>query len=71
MNRYEKRVKDLELRRAERARVPVIIAEAISDENFLWNGKKYTMDELKELQKKNQGATLIINDIPELRKEIE
>ena len=56
------RLEDIEQRKTEKNRTPVIITELRRDGQYLWNGKNYTREELDKLQRKNK-AVVIIDDV--------
>ena len=62
MNQYEKRLNDLEKRKAERMKTPVIIAALTAAGEYEYKGSTYNEEQFQKIVKKARPNTVIIDD---------
>lgn len=64
MNQYEKRIQELERRKDERQRTPVVIATLTRAGEYLYRGVSYSEKAFDKLMEKIRPDVVIINNIP-------
>lgn len=69
MNQYIRRLSELERKRSDRLKTPVVIAVRIASGEYEYNGMVYSKDEFDELMKKVKPSTIIVDDIPKEKRE--
>lgn len=63
MNQYEKRIQELEKRRNERQRVPVVIATLTGAGEYLYQGILYSKKAFDAIMERIRPETIIVDDI--------
>lgn len=64
MNRYEKRIQELERQRDERQKTPVVIATLTEAGKYLYHGVSYSRKAFDALMEKIRPDVVIIDNIP-------
>ena len=64
MNQYIRRLSELELKRAERLKTPVVIVTLTDSGEYEYKGKIYRKEQFDILMEKVQPNTIILDDIP-------
>lgn len=64
MNQYEKRIQELERRKNERQKTPVVIARLTEAGEYLYQGIAYSKAAFGGLMERIKPDVVIINNIP-------
>ena len=62
MNQYRKRIDDLERKREQRLKVPVVIAAISETGAYIYNGNIYNEAQFRNHMKKISPDTIILDD---------
>ncbi|MDO4943127.1 MAG: hypothetical protein Q4E73_09885 [Lachnospiraceae bacterium] len=64
MNQYIRRLSELEQKRLERLKTPIVIVTLMNSGEYEYKGKLYSKEQFDALMEKVQPNTIILNDIP-------
>lgn len=64
MNQYIRRLSELEQKRSERLKTPIVIVTLADSGEYEYKGKIYSKEQFDALMEKVQPNTIILNDIP-------
>ncbi len=64
MNQYIRRLSELEQKRSERLKIPVVIVTLTDSGEYEYKGKIYNKEQFDTLMEKVQSNTIIVDDIP-------
>lgn len=67
MNQYIRRLSELEQKRSERLKTPVVIVTLTDLGGYEYKGKIYSKEQFNALMEKVQPNTIILDDIPRER----
>lgn len=64
MNQYIRRLSELEQKRSERLKTPIVMVTLTDSGEYEYKGKIYSKEQFDALIKRVQPNTIVLNDIP-------